>query len=152
MTDYLELLLEPVQEREEEDDAFMWRRWVVRPGGEKKEEMGQTTRRDTAPEQGEWAADAKTHGGEAVSEDGKRAGPMERLAALERAVVRGRAETVGQSRGLRLRRAEDTREAERRGDRSAEDMRSGVRRELAGELDAAFERDARRYDGPLRLF
>lgn len=150
MTDYLELLLEQAQEEAEE--PFVWRRVAVGAGGVRaKDEPGQESGGNAAAEKEERVMAVWKRRTEAVSGGQRPADPVEQLAALERAVARGRAEQQSRT-GRRLPLADDTHAAQGRMVCGADDVMPGARRSLAGLLDAAFERDARRYDGPLGLF
>ena len=150
MTDYLDLLLDARQE-EDEDEPFVWKRrgrgyrgsgsedGPEQRSGREKAGVEWAGRQDREPDL--WTQD--------VSAKTRAAEPQTRLAALERAVARSRARQTAQ--GWNRERVQTVQGTD------GHDMRRlavepGAQRRLAGWLDAAFERDARRYDGPLGLF
>ncbi|MBQ3557447.1 MAG: hypothetical protein IJA11_06590 [Oscillospiraceae bacterium] len=150
MTDYLDLLLDEQQE-ENENEPFAWRR--MRTGYRGATDEGGSRQPDSkkigAERSDVQERDARSRSEETTARK-RTADPETRLAALERAVARGRVQQETRKRSW-----EYAQVAQAAG---GQDMRRsaaavpGVRRELAGMLDAVFERDARRYDGPLGLF
>lgn len=150
MTDYLELLLDERQD-EEEREAFTWRRVAGYRGPEGATGMGgtadgpETAGQRPGPQEGRQGRQAQVQ----VEETG-RAELREQLLKLERAVARGKVQQAAQ---VWKRQA-----VEQVGTVYGQDVRRlgaaapGVQRGLAGLLDAEFQRDARRYDGPLGLF
>lgn len=178
MIDYLERLLDREAE-EETQEAFVWPKiglvgWQNGAGGAAEEERkraAEHSERGTAAwqavlEELAQAAEAEkaAQGRLFVPQDTRRGlersatvepvwewktDPGRELAELARAAKRGRS---GQASLLRNERTEAGRTAEvGRDTRRREELRVETRRGLARRLDAAFERDARRYDGPLGL-
>lgn len=150
MTDYLDLLLDERQE-EDENEPFAWRRTGTGYRELRGEDGGQQTNRErTGAEQDGGQARVKRAWSQEVTGQKQAADPELQLAILERAVARGKAQQDARNRSREHVQAAQT--------AAGQDLRrsaaavSGVQRELAGVLDAAFERDARRYDGPLGLF
>ncbi len=150
MTDYLELLLDEQQD-EEEREAFTWRRTAGYRGPEGATGMHGTV--DGPQAAGQRPGPQEGGQGRRVqvqAEAAGRAGLQEQLLMLERAVARGKVQQAAQ---VWKRQA-----AEQAGTVYGQDARRlnaaapGVQRGLAGLLDAEFQRDARRYDGPLGLF
>lgn len=149
MTDYLERLLDMRQE-EEETEPFAWKRTgrgyrnVSGKDGAQQVMDREKTEAERTDGWGERPREKETPAQKRVND------PETRLAVLERAVARGKVQQATQEwkRGR-------TEAAQAAG---GQDMRGltvtvpEMRRSLAGALDAVFERDARRYDGPLGLF
>lgn len=150
MTDYLELLLDERQD-EEEREAFAWRRAAGYRGQEGMDGMSGTA---------DGPAAAKQRPGQRESQQGRqvqvqveatgRTQLRERLLMLERAVVRGKAQQATQV--WKRQAAEQVRTVYGQDVRRMGAAAPGVQRGLAGVVDAEFQRDARRYDGPLGLF
>ena len=149
MTDYLELLLE--WEQEDEGEPFAW-------------PQGGTELRRSASEDGQWPDRQRTDiaGGaeERIIEPRKTgesrfqkrmADPLVQLVELERTVSRSRVEQQ-RTQVKRQVGVESAHAAYGRTVRQMDEVIPGVQRDLVGVLDAAFERDARRYDGALGLF
>lgn len=149
MTDYLERLLDMRQE-EEEAEPFAWK-WTGRGyrdvSGRDGAQQVMDPKKTEAERADGWGE--QPQGKEAPAKK-QVIDPEARLAMLERAVARGK---VQQAAREWKRGSAGTAQAA-----GGQDMRGltvampEMRRSLAGVLDAAFERDARRYDGPLGLF
>lgn len=149
MTDYLEQLLDERQE-EDEKEPFAWKR--RRTGNRSLSGEDGAERQMVRQERvGAEHAAGRDEGlwEETVSVKSRMADPAGRLAALERAVSRGKRLQVAREQGRERVEAAQAMRGQAMHGRSAV---TGVQRGLAGLLDAAFERDARRYDGPLSLF
>lgn len=150
MTDYLELLLDERQD-EEDREAFMWRRAAGYRGPEGATGMDgtadgpETAGRRSGPQEGRQGRQAQVQ----VEQTG-RAELREQMVMLERAVARGKAQQAAQVRNRQG--AEQVRTVHGQDVRRLNTAAPGVQRGLAGLLDAEFQRDARRYDGPLGLF
>lgn len=151
MTDYLELLLDMRQE-EDEEEPFVWKRGGMGyrgAGGEDGARQAAGRDRDGTERGGRQGRNAGSLW-ENVTVRKEAADPEARLARLERAVARGKARKVpGEWNAGHVQAAGPEGGQGPRGSAAAA---AGMPRSLAGVLDAAFERDARRYDGPLGLF
>ena len=162
MTDYLELLLVRRQE-EETEEAFAWR-WAKErhyaAAMEKDERKWNADEREPIWNEGDPATDvagrlatlnqavARAQSDRHWGAEGQGADLAGQMTALARAVVRGKGEPVARERGTMA----SARAVEQHRMEWTHATTSGMQRGLAGALDAAFERDARRYDGPLGLF
>ncbi len=149
MTDYLELLLGERQD-EEEREGFTWRRAAGYRGPKGATGMDDTAEGAEAvgrsgPQEGRQGRQAQVQ----VEQTG-RAELREQLVMLERAVARGKAQQAGQVRNRQG--ADQVRTVHGQDVRRLNTAAPGVQYGLAGLLDAEFQRDARRYDGPLGLF
>ena len=148
MTDYLELLLNGWQE-EDEGEPFVWKRMGYR-GWNGMDDVQQKTANKVAGVEMAVGAVDRLPAEERHKGNGQSGAPEVRLAALERAVARGKTQQVAREWSR-----ERTVTAQTEAERPVVGMNGTaleMRRGLAGVLDAAFERDARRYDGPLGLF
>lgn len=158
MTDYLELLLEQWQD-EEKAEVFDWKQAKAGHYRAAAEELRQVES-PKGPEQPESDARARDDAYGRRMDRQKRIWTVEdrsadvvgQMVALARAVARGNTEQKAQGQ-VRTRAAVGA--VQTMGGYNLERMSTaapGIQRGLAGVLDAAFERDARRYDGPLGLF
>lgn len=151
MIDYLELLLDMWQE-EDETEPFTWKRAGTGYRGLDGEDgVRQAEGREKAvTELAGGPGRVESLWEKATRETNRAADPEARLAMLERTVARGKTQQT--ARGRSWERTDTAQAADGWDARRMNAAAPGVQRGLAGLLDVAFERDARRYDGPLGLF
>lgn len=150
MTDYLEQLLDVWQD-DEESQVLVWKR----KGRGRYETIGEDTQgqrntADTAEDllAGEPAGQRERRMRQSAMEC-RESDVAEKLTRLERAVARGKA---GSAKAETWRTSGAVQAAHEPMMPQTGRAQTGVQRRLATLLDAAFERDTRRYDGPLELF
>ena len=149
MTDYLEQLLDVWQE-EDESGTLMWKRKSRKRYEPIGEERGQRSKVETAESlsTGEPVGQRERWMQQSTVEY-RESDVVEKLERLERAVVRGK---TGRARAGAWKVSGAMQAAEGLTMPQTGVAQTGVQRRLATLLDTAFERDARRYDGPLGLF